>query len=677
MILIKGAGVSEGDSMSGIETAAAGAALSQAKGFVDALAGPFIDRVRRWSLDRELRRQLAPDEIAKVIRRYIDRTLTLAAGIQSVVFPQTALPLADTYEPLLLESVPIDNRRSQTLSAGELLGERGHATIVDQAGMGKSTFSKFLTTRVCAITDKVPILFNLRNYQAGEPLVKALLKEFHEFDRQFGEDLFCALLVNGKFFIILDGFDEVASQFQSDVRREIEFFAVKCGGSRIALTSRPQANIPILAGGTRYHFRRLTTSQAHSLLTRYDKFANLKVGERLIKQLRSVPEELLETPLLVALLYRTFGINNTIADRATTFYSDTYEALFKGHDLTKAGFSRQKECRLDIDEFRRLLQLIAFHAVVQGKLSWSSEQDLVDFLADTFRRRNLQVALARNIADDLTMAVSLVLKDGHEYRFIHKTFLEYFAAEFVTRSPDSKTLLRKLYLSRNWQSLSVVAKFINELSPALTRDIITAPAASEVLNLQVDGTWSAEQTIVEGFEWSLRWGGDNELGGFFKNNEQEASGDLVAKGSIPVVVSERAMTISLKATPIAGLRRLPPFAWDALTGEATLQEVKGYAESKVALAKVVTDFARAKTHRLSKDQVQKLLDNAVFNRFAKYLVAQICSGGKSERIVGKAFEETRCRDVLHAQEGDAKHMEAIDALLNLPVARLSREEREH
>lgn len=658
----------EGDSMTGIESAAAGAAFSQAKGFVDALAGPSIERIRRWSLDRELRRQLAPDEIAKVVRRYLDRTLMLAAGIQSVVFPQTVLPLADTYEPLLLESVPIDNKKSETLSATELVASRGHATIVDQAGMGKSTFSKFLTTRVCESTDKVPILFNLRNYQAGESLIKALLREFHEFDRQFGEELFSALLVKGKFFIILDGFDEVTSQFQPDVRREIEFFAVKCGGSRVVLTSRPQANIPILAGGTRFHFRRLTTSQAHSLLSRYDKFANLNVGERLIKQLRAVPDGLLETPLLVALLYRTFGINNTIADHVTTFYSDTYEALFKGHDLTKAGFSRPKECHLDIDEFRRVLQLIAFHAVVQGNLAWSSEQALVDFVTDTLKRRNLQVDIARGVANDLTMAVSLVLRDGHEYRFIHKTFVEYFAAEFVARSTESKSLLGKLYASPIWPSLSVVVKFVNELSPALTRDIITAPAAREVLKLGVKDRWSPDQTLTEGFEWFIRWGGENEIGGFFNIDEGEASGDLVAKGSIPIVVLEKTVTISLKSRPVKGLQRLPPFAWDAITEEAAMQEITGYAQSKVALAKIVTSFARARTHVLSKPQLQELLENPVFNRFAKYLVGQMCSGGKSEKIVSKAFDENRCQDILIAQDGESRHMEDIDALLNQPVS---------
>ena len=270
--------------------AAVGVAASPATRLVDALVSPMVKKVQNWTLERDLRAQLKPDRVAKAFERYLKRTATSAASIQSVVFPQHQLPLMEAYEPLLLERVAPRKREHVKLLAADLVGNLGHATIIDQAGMGKTTYAKFLVTRVFELTDKIPVLFNLRNYEAGEPLVKALLRELHELDKEIGAQLFERLLVAGKFFIILDGFDEVASAWQSDVRRAIETFAVKCGGSRIVLTTRPQANVPIMAGGLQYQFVKLTNPQAHSLVRRYDRFAGIEVGEQLIKQMDLVPQ---------------------------------------------------------------------------------------------------------------------------------------------------------------------------------------------------------------------------------------------------------------------------------------------------------------------------------------------------------------------------------------------------
>lgn len=651
--------------MSGMEAAAAGAAIGQVTKLVDVLVEPTIEKIRRWNLDRDLKRALEPTKVAEISNRYLERTLAMAASIQSVVFPQVPLQLTETYEPLLLETTPLDQKSIETLSASELAAKRVHFTIVDRAGMGKSTFSKYLTRLACEVTEKIPILYNLRHYQAAEPLTRALLKEFHEFDKEFGEKLFNALLVGGKFFIILDGFDEVSPQFQSDVRKEIEHFAVKCGGSRIVLTSRPQSNIPILAGGIRCQFKRLSTSQAHSLVKRYDKFGNLKVGERLIRQLHIVPEPLLETPLLVALLYRTFGVNNAIADRISTFYSETYEALFKGHDLTKAGFSREKECKLDIDAFRASLQLIAFHAIVQNCISWSSEQELVNFISEAMRRSRDKPG-ARNFANDLLTAVPLILRDGGELRFIHKTFIEYFAAEFIARSPDSKVLLYRVYQSAVWPGLGEVARFVHELSPQLARTTILAPAARAILALGVSSTWTIEETLTHGFSWKLRWGSEPDIGDF-RHGSTAKTETLEARAFIDGVVAERAVSIWLSVSPKPQLGRLPPFAWKLLTASPPrVEENKDYAHARIQLSRAISaGFARGTTIELTSEQFLNLLKNKAFARFATALTATMCGGGKRSELEGRTFDEKTCADILKAEQEDAAQLAHINSILDL------------
>jgi NACHT domain len=643
--------------MPGIETAVAGVAAGPAKGFVDALVGPTINKVRNWSLEREVRAQLRPERLEQSLERYLRRTLTSAASIQSVVFPQHELPLLQSYEPLLLQPVAPRKGDRRFLLAADLLANLGHVTIIDQAGMGKTTYSKYLLTRVCERTDKIPILFNLRNYEAGEPLVKALLRELHELDKEFGQKLFERLLIAGKFFIILDGFDEVGSNWQSDVRLAIETFAVKCGGSRIVLTTRPQANVPILAGGFQYQFVKLNTQQAHSLIRRYDKFAGIEVGERLIAQLDLVPDELLQTPLLVALLYRTFGANNTVASKITAFYSDTFEALFRGHDLTKAGFHRRKECGLDFDTFRRALQLLAFHAVVKRKISWRSEEDLVEFMETVLQGQPRERTLARKIANDLLMAVPFLVRDGAEFRFIHRTFAEYFAAEFIARHPDSTPLLKKLRERDDWYRNEVVFNHINELSPALTRRVFTLPAANALLGMGVRGDLSIQGTLSTGFEWRILWGTVGEVGDAAKKLGTDSPWV-----SIDLVAQKRHVKLILSATPVKALSRMPPFSWEDVTMPGkppTQQSYESEGVKRLALARALADYERGRVHRLSKEAVSTFLVGDVFLSLAIGFLPYVAGNALDERV----FTESACAAVIACEANERAQLESLDDLL--------------
>ncbi len=163
---------------SGIEGHIAGVAVGQAKGFVDALLGPTLERVRAWAKEKDLEDKLSLETLTRVFERYLQRSLTSAESLQSVVFPQRKLLMSMIYEPLTLEHHHGGrvNVRDLLRSPATSPSSPAHATIIDQAGMGKSTFSKYLVGEVCKTTPHVPLLYNLRHYEAAEPLTTVLRK---------------------------------------------------------------------------------------------------------------------------------------------------------------------------------------------------------------------------------------------------------------------------------------------------------------------------------------------------------------------------------------------------------------------------------------------------------------------------------------------------------------------
>ncbi|MBY0227161.1 MAG: NACHT domain-containing protein [Hyphomicrobium sp.] len=656
--------------MTGVETVLAGATINQTKGFVEALLGPHIEKVRRWKLDRELQKNLQPEKLTMIFERHVRDTLTSCATIHSIVFPQHELSLEAIYEPLALEPLTMRGPKSSMVLPQEIIRGIRHATIIDQAGMGKTTFAKYFTTRICRDTDKIPVFVNLRSYEGAESIESLLQRPLRELQREAGSNAFESLLTSGKFFVVFDGFDEVNPSWQSDVRRKLEEFAVQCGGSRILLTTRPQPNMPVLLGGHSYRIRRLTLQQTTSLLARYDKISGLEVGQNLTKELSVVPPELLETPLLVALLYRTYGANNTISRRLTAFYSDTYEALYRGHDLTKAGYIRKKESTLSIDEFRRFLQHFSFTAVVKSKVSWIGADELrsaIAFSSDGEKAGALEC--------DLLTAVPLLVKDGAETRFIHRTFGEYFAAEFIARHADSQQLLGKLKDRFHWSEIYVVLRFINDLAPDLVRRVFSVPIALELKKSVTEGSSAVSDTLSEGFEWFLLWGTAGEIGDADAKFQLAGVDGAVLK-NMKIVRREIEYGWAMCCRESSKIGSLPPFVWKELTSPVSAEPPSAYerfgqdGETEARLAEflqMLLSKPRGEVVKLEGNDLKISLSNP-YSRVACLQMVERMMDYEVEGEV-RVLDRKKLDDLLVAHQRSLDEVAKLDDLLSPPAQR--------
>ena len=483
--------------MSGIEGPAASAALGQVKGLVDAILGPKLERIKKWSHRKDVQARVSSAKMDALFARYLSRAITHFCQVQSVVFPGQNLPLLEIYEPLRLTQNTQRNK-TKIVSGRDLLDQRAHSMIVDGAGMGKTTFLKFVMLDIVQSGDRVPILVNLREYSGDLALVDWLCRQLDELDEKFDPELFQKFLVDGHFCIGLDGFDEVEAQKQSSVRSSVEVFVRLCGKSQIILTSRNQNNLPLIALRV-MEFERLDHRQIKAIFQRYDKFSGLSQAERLISQIDEIPHKLLRTPLLVSLLYRCYGYTRHVTNELASFYSDTFDALYKGHDLTTKGYIRQKHSGLDFTPFRSVIRAFSFLSIATSTTSWKSLEQLIDALDKSVALSSVSPTSTLALSDDLLSAVPYLIKDGQEYRFIHKTFAEHFAAEHIVFAPNSDALLRNIHASENRRIFMDVFDFVHEISPSLARLVFVAPCAKFVIDAFSAKSVDLETTLLELF----------------------------------------------------------------------------------------------------------------------------------------------------------------------------------
>lgn len=367
--------------------------VSGATGILENIFSHKIDKLHKYFLERELTNETTPEQLQQTLRVYFEKLSKRVSEITTIAFPQHKLELNKIYEPLSLIGIHKNIYQRQPLFTDDqynnkpfditnaLKTQSGSYVIIDGAGMGKTTFARYLVQEILYKSEKIPILFDLRKIDINGNLIEQLIKELDFPWEFFSRDLFYKLLSINKFIIILDGFDEITPSHQEEISKQINDFSIKCGGNSIVLTTRPQEIIPDLLNGKSFKFDELTIDQVKSILLKYDQFSSSKVGERLIHQLDSVPNDFIKTPLIVSLLYKTFGFNNSIANRLSTFYDDVYQALYKGHDLiNKGSFSRKKLSNLDYEEFRKLLRAFCFYMSVNRVTSFTDQGESVNIL---------------------------------------------------------------------------------------------------------------------------------------------------------------------------------------------------------------------------------------------------------------------------------------------------------
>jgi len=473
--------------MSSIEQKVISEAAKPGMELISAALSPTVESVRKWAAEKDLKGKLNADALASTMERYLIKLSERVGEMTSITFPQLKLDIFEAYEPLYMVRNTHFDTADNIITADELVSSPTRPTIiVDGAGMGKSTFSKFIVAKLLFKSGRIPILFDLRKVDPQLNFTDNIATELDFPDEKFDRKLFYRLLKLGKFFVILDGFDEVSIAHQHLLANQLHEMSVKGGDNAIIITTRPQEVIPDLINAISLKFAPFTQEQALSLLKRYDKISGLDIGERLSRDVSSIPSKFIESPLLVSLLYRTYGVNNSIADKISTFYDEIYHALYKGHDLiNKNGYAREKKSGLGFEDFRKLLRALCHYMMLRMKTSFESLSEADSFINDAAKISMAIPNSTSSFLDDLFVAVPLMQRDGTEYKFFHKTLLEYFAAEYIIFNESSLRLLKKIFDSPLAASFAKVFEFLNDMNPLLFESVITQKFALEAKALTV------------------------------------------------------------------------------------------------------------------------------------------------------------------------------------------------
>jgi hypothetical protein len=407
---------------------------------------------------------------AEHFQEYLERTYEKYSIINTLVFHNTQRQLKDIYIAQTLVNKYVSDREFRSIKIDkipvELIKEYKKILITDTAGMGKSTIMKRM---FIDLIDRgmesvgIPIYIELNRLKRERTILMEVHEELSSLTKEFDEDLYLKLIQTGGFIFFLDGFDEISILDKNDVIHDIQSFISKAGTKNYyIMTSRHEDSLRSFGDFQSFSIQPLTKDEAFELLRKYDLSRYKQLSKKLIQLLECGEydsiDEYLENPLLVSLLYSAFDHKQTIPLKKHQFYRQVYDAYFDTHDLTKGIDARQKRSGLDIDDFNRVLRYVGYECLM--RIGVRFDEDTIIKSIDRARVFCLNLKFSStDFLQDLLIAVPLFSKEGTEYKWAHKSLMEYFAAQFIffDAKLNQDRILKKISQSEH------VDKFINML----------------------------------------------------------------------------------------------------------------------------------------------------------------------------------------------------------------------
>lgn len=425
------------------------------------------------------------------MKNYLKRFVSTYSHISTIVFRGNPTLLEQIYYPLSLIPYETEVKKSNPRGIIEIddkstLFLSGHPRICifDDAGMGKTTLVRYHALQCWKIQRYIPIIVELRNVK-DKPLKQYILGLLR--DGENGNDIeefeFHELMNSGNVVIYYDGFDEVQDKYRENIILEIKEMVLNSKNASFFLTSRHEKALTSLPDFSFYQIKSLSEDDSFKLMVLYEKHRSKlnHEGERDIpKQIMDAMKhadrtlkEFLVNPLLVSLLYLTYGVKHIIPEKKFMFYENVYNVIYREHDIAlKDGFEHAKKSDLDIDDFKKVLSGVGFLSVKSSLYEYKTGE-LKEYISEStdYFKISKGNATPDNILNDMSTNVPFLKNEGGTYRWIHLSFAEYFAACFISECTDKEKTIGSI-CNKNIHKFSLVFSFLQDKNPLLVDHLL-------------------------------------------------------------------------------------------------------------------------------------------------------------------------------------------------------------
>ncbi|QQE66974.1 hypothetical protein GFS31_36790 [Leptolyngbya sp. BL0902] len=368
----------------------------------------------------------------------------------------------------------------QILAAKDVLDESSKVMIWGRAGSGKTTLLKDLVCDSTFLTETIPVFISLAEYakeiasgegdlliETIEKYMKRLLRKCtHTLSREAIEHYF----VEGRFFIALDGLDEVPNQYVHQVEDKISHLAKTYPENHYVVTCRFGSDHSVPETFTEVEIADWSQAQIYGFVKKWFYESKEKEVARIfIQELESnaVISDVARNPLLLTLLCQLYEDGYEFPRDQAELIEDAVELYIRKWDSARR-IRRDPdfEKKLSRQHRKDLFAEIAYISMIEDRpfwQRWDLEEETRHFIENipgvtdaTLEQDTMTILHALEAEHGLLVRVS-----KENYAFSHRSFQEFFAFLYIFSQYGQNTdaiqqFLEKYLLERRFKSVVIM-----------------------------------------------------------------------------------------------------------------------------------------------------------------------------------------------------------------------------
>lgn len=378
------------------------------------------------------------EELGTIYHEYLEYSYKKYSMVKTLLYKNEARKLHDFYEPIKLRAAFSDD--IDTTNTNKMFEKSNNIIITGTGGIGKSMLVKHVFINQVEQSSAIPVFIELKSINEfeyeGYELEDFIYNIVTNHQLNIEKEYFVETLKLGKYLLLLDGLDEVHTSKRVWLDESIKRFVDRYNGNRYIISSRPSEEFIGWNNFVEYEMQKLDKVQALSLINKlnYEPKVKRKFSKVLKDYLYDKHESFASIPLLLTIMLMTYESGASIPDNLTDFYNQAFYVLYQRHDASKSGYKRELRANLTPEEFKDVLAYIGMKTFFNGQVDF----DLASLgqLFTKYNERNNTSIAGESFIYDATHNACMMIQEGVNVKFAHRSFQEYFSALGVSQQSD-------------------------------------------------------------------------------------------------------------------------------------------------------------------------------------------------------------------------------------------------